>query len=140
MKIKNIQILFLFLIFALSYCCGNKNEANSNKSSDEKYVAYYFHPTARCESCKNLESYIKELIETKYTGQGFEFQAFNTDESENEHYKNDYELKYSSVILVKFGEGKQLNWLNLDSVWSFTDNKQKFFEYSEKEINKFIKE
>jgi len=115
--------------------CGKKDEAKINNNSEVKYTAYYFHPTARCESCLNLEAYIKELIESKYSSKGFAYKSINIEEKENVHFRKDYNLQFSSVI-IENSENKK--WKNLDSIWSFTNNKIKFIEYTEKEINQFI--
>jgi hypothetical protein len=134
--INKTSILFSFILFFVILTgCGKKDEAKINNNSKVKYTAYYFHPTARCESCLNLEAYIKELIESKYTSKGFVYKSFNIEEKENEHYRKDFNLQFSSVI-IENSENKK--WKNLDSIWSFTNNKIKFFEYTEKEINQFI--
>jgi|WetSurMetagenome_2_1015567.scaffolds.fasta_scaffold459464_1 hypothetical protein len=135
MMTKPLIFFVLCLYSAIIPGCGKKEGANLNKNSDEKYIAYYFHPTARCESCINLENYIKELIETKYTDKGFSFKEVNIDLKENEHFRNDYDLKFSSVILVNTNSNK---WKNLYLIWSYTDDKEKFLNYAESEINNFI--
>ena len=132
---KTLILFSSILFFIILTGCGKKDEAKINNNSEIKYTAYYFHPTARCESCINLENYIKELIETKYVNSGFRFKEINIEQKENEHYRKDYNLLFSSVI-IENSESKK--WKNLDSVWSYTDNKDKFFKYAEREINNFI--
>ena len=132
---KTIILFSYILIFTMLSGCGKKDEAKINNNSEIKFTAYYFHPTARCESCINLENYIEELIETKYLSSGFRFNEINIEQKENEHYRKDYNLLFSSVI-IENSENKK--WKNLDSIWSFTNDKTKFFEYTEKEINQFI--
>ena len=117
------------LLSLYAFACRNNNT---------KYIAFYFHPTARCQSCLNLESYMKELIDTKYNEDGFHFEEVNIEEKENEHYKKNFDLQFSSVILVKFENDKQIKWINLDSVWSYTNDKEKFFNYVEQEITDFL--
>jgi hypothetical protein len=68
------------------------------------------------------------------------FQSLNIEEDGNEHFIKDYNLEFSSVILVKIKNDEKVKWKSLDSIWSFTSNKDKFFEYAEKEINNFIKQ
>jgi len=123
------KIILLILLSLLAFACSNDNT---------KYIAYYFHPTARCQSCLNLESFMKELIETEYIEDGFQFKEVNIDEEENEHYKKDFDLIFSSVIIVKLENDKQIKWKNLDSVWSYTNDKGKFFNYAEEEIKNFM--
>jgi hypothetical protein len=135
---KQIYFLLLFLLLSVLISC-NKNK-DEIKNDNTKYIAYYFHPTARCEGCMNMEAYLKEIIDKKYAKEGITFIGLNIEDTENEHFRKDFDLKYSSVILVKVEGDKNTKWKNLDSVWSYTENKQKFFEYSEKEINNFIKQ
>ena len=136
MKNYILVSLFIFSLILLS-CEQNKGEIPRTEEK-ANYVAYYFHPTGRCQSCLNLESYTKELIETIYSNKTFIFKSINIDEEENKHFKKDYDLIFSSVILVRFENGTQNKWKNLDSVWSFTENKEQFFRYIEKEILNFI--
>lgn len=131
-----ITISILFLIFLCT--CKTTGEAQSINSGT-KYTAYYFHRTARCQSCLNLETYTKELIETKFSKKNFSFISINVEDQGNEHFEKDYNLEFSSVILVKYKNDEQIKWKNLDSIWSFTGNKDKFFEYAESEINNFMK-
>ena len=127
---NNLKIIIIIILLSLSaFACCNNNT---------KYIAYYFHPTARCQNCLNLESYMKELIDTKYNEDGFHFEEVNIEEKENEHYKKDFDLQFSSVILVKFEKDKQIKWKSLDSVWSYTKDKKKFFNYAEQEIKDFL--
>jgi len=133
---KKIIIAFLFII-TLAGC--NQKEINKNTPvSGQKYIAYYFHPSARCESCLNLEAFLKELIDTKYSNQGLLFKPVNVDEKENQHFKKKYDLTFSSVVLTDSDTSDQGKWIKLDSVWSFTYDKENFFRYTGKEINNFI--
>ena len=139
MKNQTNNIIVLGLLLLVSFSCGKKQDESKQKdNSSTKYIAYYFHPTARCEGCLNMESFLEELIDTKYSKEGFIFTELNIEDKENQHYRKDYDLKFSSVILAKYEGDKQSKWKNLDSVWSFTEKKEEFFRYTEKEINQFI--
>jgi len=129
--------IILFLLFPILFlACSKENSVKQSKDFDEKYIVYYFHPTARCESCLNLESYIKEVIETKYKNDGFIFKSINIEDKENEHFRKDYDLKFSSIVLLNKENNK---WKNLDSIWAYVEAKEEFFRYVQKEINSFIK-
>lgn len=132
-RVQPFSVLFCLFLMTVIYGCGKETAENTSK--EIKYTAYYFHPTARCEECLNLESFMKELIETKYTDKGFEFIQLNIEEKENEHFRNKFELMFSSVVLFDKNSEK---WTKLDSVWSFAHDKQNFFRYTQNEINNFI--
>jgi DNA polymerase III alpha subunit (gram-positive type) len=126
----------------------NNKTKIQNKNSDKKkniiVIAYYFHPTARCQTCINMENFTKEVIETQFTKEHekglIQFQELNIEDSVNEHYINDYNLEYSTVILAKFINNKQIKWKNLEHVWKFANDKDSFFKYAKIEIEKFLKE
>ncbi len=133
-----IPILSLYVFLISFEGCQSKNEEKNNSKSSKKYIAYYFHPTARCLECLNLESFLKELIETKYSDKGFDFKPLNIENEENQHFKNDFKLTFSSVVITEYESDSLKQWIRLDSVWSFCYNKEDFFKYTEKEINNFI--
>ena len=135
-----IKIILMLLVSVSAVFCGGERSQPPAEESKVSYAAFYFHPTARCESCLNLEAFAKELIESKFSKTGFVFKSIDIDEEENEHYKKDFGLTFSSLVLVKYKNGSQLNWKNLESVWSYTNDKEKFFGYTEKEIKNFITE
>jgi hypothetical protein len=109
-----------------------------------RIIAYYFHPTARCPTCLNIENFTKEVIQTQFEKEVKEemisFRALNIEDSVNEHYVNDYSLQYSSLILAKFVNKKQTNWKNLEHVWKFANDKDRFFKYASFEIKGFLRE
>ncbi|MCX6163581.1 MAG: nitrophenyl compound nitroreductase subunit ArsF family protein, partial [Ignavibacteriae bacterium] len=104
------------------------------------YTMYYFHPTTRCESCINIENFTKELIENKYTkNPEIKFIALNIEDSQNEHFRKDYDLKFSSVVISKLKDDKEEKYKNLDSIWTYSSDKDGFFKYMDSEIKEFIK-
>lgn len=115
-----------------------KEEAKTE--SGVSYTMYYFHPTARCESCINIENFTKELIETKYSKEPeIKFISLNIDDTQNEHFRKDYNLKFSSIILSKIKDSKEEKYKNLDSIWTYSSDKEGFFKYMDFEIKEFIK-
>jgi hypothetical protein len=128
-----------------------QNVANGINDTKRKHfkpvmtiIVYYFHPTARCESCINIENFTKEVIDTQFTKEQKKgiivFRALNIEDSINEHYRNDYKLEYSTVILAKFIKNEQIKWKNLEHVWKFANDKKNFFTYATIEIKEFLKE
>jgi hypothetical protein len=122
---------------------ANTTLKTEKKKHDDKIVVYYFHPTARCSTCINIENYTKEAVDTKFKKEKkdglLRFKELNIEEDENEHYINDYNLTSSSVIIVHYKNGKQKNWKNLENVWSFEKNKEQFLTYIKIELNEFLK-
>ena len=109
---------------------------------DSRVVAYYFHGNIRCDTCREIEAYAKEAIETGFrdalkSGR-LEFRAVNVDESQNEHFVQDYELSTGSVVIVQFKNGKQTEWKNLQLVWEFVRDRDAFFTYIQEETKSLL--
>lgn len=116
---------------------SKKPEAVGSKPS--MIVVYYFHPTARCETCLNIEKYSKEAVNSwinKYDGKVI-WKALNIDEKENEQYVDRYSLQFSSLILSEQAEGKELRWKNLEDIWKLAGNKSEFISYMNNQLNQF---
>jgi hypothetical protein len=109
-----------------------------------KVVAYYFHGIARCPTCYKLEQYSKEAIETNFkdalASGKLEFKVVNVEDKSNEHYGNDYQLYTKSLILSLVKDGKEIKWKNLDKIWEYVGNKQRFIDYVKSGVADFLKE
>lgn len=119
-------------------------DSNLPANSRNQVVVYYFHGTFRCPTCYNMEKYSKEAIETNFKGAlssgKLEFKAVNVEEKGNEHYTNDYKLYTKSLILSLVKDGKEIRHKNLEKIWEYAYNRQKFIEYVTEELNGFMKD
>ncbi len=136
--IKDIIIILIFITTSLLFNSCSKDKILG--TNDITYTVYYFHPTARCESCINIENFTKELITTKYTTPlAMKYVALNIEDPENEHFRKDFNLKFSSVVIVKSKKGETEKYKNLDSIWTYSENKFNFFNYADREIQSFLR-
>jgi hypothetical protein len=119
---------------------GEGNPAQTKKPP--KVIAYYFHTTFRCITCRTIEAFSREAIE-----QGFaqalkdgklDFRAVNVEERENRHFIQDYRLFTRSLILVKMKDGKQAEWKNLSRVWELVRRKDAFLRYVQDEVRAYL--
>lgn len=136
--IKDFIIMLIVIITSLLLSSCSKEKVFG--TNDITYTVYYFHPTARCESCINIENFTKELVTTKYTTPlAMKYVALNIEDKENEHFRKDFNLKFSSVVIVKTKKGETEKYKNLDSIWTYSENKFNFFNYADREIQSFLK-
>jgi hypothetical protein len=107
-----------------------------------KVVAYYFHTTYRCSSCKKIEAYSREAIESGFAKElkegKLQWCAVNVDERTNRHFIQDYQLFSKSLVLVKMKDGKQAEWKNLMKVWQLLGNKEAFLRYVQVELRSYL--
>lgn len=107
-----------------------------------KVIAYYFHTTFRCITCRRIEAYSQEAIEQAF-GQALkdgmlDFRVVNVEESANRHFIRDYQLFTKSLILVKMKDGKQAEWKNLSRVWELVRRKDAFLRYVQDEVRAYL--
>jgi hypothetical protein len=120
------------------------NPASAEQTSTAKVIAYYFHGTMRCPTCHKLEQYSKEAIETNFkdalASGKLEFKVINVEDKGKGHYTNDYQLYTKSLILSLVKDGKQVKWKNLDKIWEYVGNKQRFIDYVKSGVADLLKE
>lgn len=107
-------------------------------------VAYYFHGSFRCPTCRKLEQYSKEAIETNFkdaiASGRLDYKVVNVEDEGNEHYMGDYQLYTKSLILSLIKDGKETKWINLDKIWEYVGNKKKFIDYVKNAVADLLKE
>ncbi len=135
---KNFLIYFFILLFLYFpsrslYCSGNETQVD----------VLYFHATTRCHGCLTIEDYIKNTLNTQYmeklADSSLIFKSIDFQQSENEHFQDDYKFDVQTLILSKKIDGKEVMWKNLDKIWEYSSDYQKFRKYIIDEINAFIK-
>jgi hypothetical protein len=122
------------------------NDSVSIKSKPKnvsKVIVYYFHPTARCVTCINIENYAKEVFDTEFKKEKKNLQmiwkSLNIEDSVNEHYIDDFKLQFSSLIIARYDNNHRKDWKNLEKVWSLVAYKEKYMTYVKLEIQQFTK-
>lgn len=138
---KRMLRTVFFILFVMS--AGGPAFAAQEKPAG-KVIAYYFHGTFRCYSCNMLEKYSKEAIETHFkdalASGRLEFKAVNVEDRGNEHFVTDYKLFTKSLILSLVKDGKEARYENLDKIWEYVRNKEKFTSYVAEKVRAFLAE
>lgn len=118
------------------------------KASDDalahKIIVYYLHGTRRCPTCKKLEAYSQEAVQTGFVEDlkagKITWQVLNTDDSPNEHFVKDYQLYTKSLILSRVENGKETKWKNLEKIWELVGDKEAFVKYVQDEVRLMAQE
>ena len=118
--------------------------ASSAFCSSSKVIAYYFHGSFRCFTCRNLEQYAKKAIENNFRKELAEgsliFKAVNVEEKRNEHFVKHYQLYTKSLVLSLVEDDKEVKYKNLDKIWEYVRDKTKYMDYIQSEVNNFLKD
>jgi len=115
---------------------------DSTTTVSHQVVAYYFHGNVRCATCRKIEAYTKEAIDSAFTSDlmngSVKWLVINVDSSQNKHFINDFQLYTRSVILSDLHKGQQKRWKNLDQVWTLAGNKAEFVKYIQSEVKAYL--
>jgi len=64
----------------------------------------------------------------------------NVEHKGNEHFAQDYQLYTKSIVLSLTKDGKEIRYKNLDKVWEYVRNKDRYENYVRDEVATFLKE
>jgi hypothetical protein len=107
-----------------------------------KFVAYYFHATVRCPTCRKIEQLSAESINGSFASElksgTLEFRRVNVEEPQNRHFVSDFKLYTRSLFIVRYSGDKVEQHKNLTRVWELVHSPQQFGEYVHTEISKFM--
>lgn len=144
-----ILLIGLAVVGLPSSGSGTPPSADSVKSAEQtkhmgQLIVTYFHGNARCATCRKLEGYAVEVMDSTFGASlkdsSIVWRLVNYDETENEHYLKDYSLFTKSLILSYMVDGKEKAWKNLDKIWELVGDKEEYQAYVRNEIKAFLVE
>lgn len=105
-------------------------------------IVYYFYNDIRCTTCKNLEGYTREALETHFAEDlasgAVQWRMLSMDDPANEHYLIDYGLYSKSVVLARLEDGQEVRFINLEEIWDLVYDKPGFIEYIRENVQDFL--
>lgn len=135
------RLIIAGLIVLCSFAPAGR-AADGGLSGSSGVVVYYFHRAVRCSSCIRMESYVREIIEKYYGAEldsgKLEFRAVNLEEPGMEHFKADYLVSSSSLVLSLVKNGVEKEKRNLARIHEYLPDKERFYRYIWEELDAFI--
>jgi hypothetical protein len=116
--------------------------SEGSKAETDQVVAYYFHYTVRCPTCRKIEQTAHEALLASFgdeldTGR-LKWQPINVEELGNAHFVDDYDLTMPSLILVFRHAETQVKWTPLERTWELIHDPQAFISYVTAETRIFL--
>ena len=116
----------------------------SPRAFQDGVLVYLFHGNYRCPTCLNIEASTKEVLETKFADAlrsgKVVVKELNYEQPENKDYIQKYQLIAPTVVMVRVENGKETRFENLMDVWQLVGEKEKFHEFIESNLQKFLNE
>jgi hypothetical protein len=118
---------------------SNLKKKRSLSSNVDSLFVIHFHPTVQCSCCINVGNFAKKGLEKYYAKLYKEgrivFREYNIDEDSSTAKK--YKIFWSALGLEKFSGGKN-EFKEIESVWEFCEDEEKFLPNFKKELDEFI--
>ena len=115
----------------------------SSPQTAGKIVAYYFHVTVRCTTCRAIEAYSKQVIHQRFAKElsdgRIEWRLVNVQLPENRHFIQDYQLFTKSLVLALMKDGLQQEYKVLNETWELAGDKAALEQYVEKEVRGYLR-
>jgi hypothetical protein len=107
------------------------------------FVAYYFHGTRRCVTCRAIEAQAEAAVRSKFAEelqQGkLRWAAINVEDIGNDRYATDYGVTGSTLVIAELSGGRPARFATLDKVWKLVHDKPAFVDYVTSEVAAFLK-
>jgi hypothetical protein len=146
MKAKKISSILLLVFVAVSIVVmvakevqrgptpvsASPSDAAPVVAKDAKFVVYYFHGDLRCQTCNTIEEQSHDAIKTGFnpdlSSGVLSWRLVNFDEPENAHFRDDFDLSFSSVVVAEVHGDRVVRWKNLPDVWTLVRGSRQDFE------------
>lgn len=111
-------------------------------SKSDFITVYYFHGTLRCTTCLMIEDLtvwiVREALYWDRIEDGsLRLEILNTDEPDNEHFKQDFDLDGQALVLASYVDGNLVRWKNLERIWELVGSPKEFEKYIQAEVDLF---
>ena len=107
-QMKHILIL-LALMIGLTACAADAQKKEETPKDGVEVL--YFHGKQRCATCQAIEKETKALIDSQFADAvksgKVRFRVVDITKSENEALADKYEITWSSLVIVKYSNGKE---------------------------------
>ncbi len=106
-------------------------------------AAYYFIVgKVRCSTCLTMEAYSREAVRERLGSEAAAgkvlFAVVDTENPRFHHYKKDFKLPSTSLVLAEYEQGKLKRYKNLNRIWRLVRDKKAFLDYVEKEARTLL--
>jgi hypothetical protein len=138
-------LLLAFVVASVGFLIYQETRAGGKGAAaptGDRVVAYYFHGTARCPTCRKIEAYTQEALETAFAAEiaagKLEWRPINVEDPGNEHFVQDFGITGKTVVLAKIRGGAVARFAKLDRTWKLVRDKAEFVDYIVAETRAYL--
>lgn len=122
---------------------GSPPAASGDTSGkQDKAIVFFFHRHVRCPTCITMEAWSLEAINEQFAEAlldgRIEWRTVDYERAENQHYRVEFDLLATSLVVVAVQGGEQTGFQNLHGVWPLSSDRDAFIEYVQRELGAFL--
>jgi thioredoxin-related protein len=135
-------LLLLFIVFAIVVKIVSRNVPQEATAILDHYHVLLFHAEARCKTCNDMESLIKEVLQRQeYIDLGIDLVLLEYDLPKNKELVERFRVGTASIVLIEKRDGEIVRHRNLTAeAWNTIDYKRLFVEMLETNFIEFFQE
>ena len=151
MVLRLLQIVCLASAVFYFGCQGQKASVNSdrtlkqqavNQTDKSTIIAYYFHRTFRCPTCRAIEANAAQAIEKNFAQEladgRLTWMPFNLDDPGGKEFEKQFDVSISTLVVAKMKGDNNIEYKKLEKVWDLLNSPQEFEKYIKTEINTYL--
>ena len=104
-------LMMTALCIVLAACGSNNMKQEATSTRDNGVEVLYFHGKQRCATCVAIERETKAVIDGQFADAvadgALEMRIIDITQPENEAIADKYEITWSSLVVVKYKDGKE---------------------------------
>lgn len=109
---------------------------------EAQVIVTYFTSDKRCITCKKIEQQTHDAVTKGFhqelTDGTLAFRTINYERPEHEHFVDDYQLAFKTVVISRYRDGEETHWEKYDKVWELVDSPNEFSKYLTEAITSTI--
>ncbi|MBC8873833.1 MAG: hypothetical protein H8E44_30705 [Planctomycetes bacterium] len=106
-------------------------------------VVYYFHATERCPTCRTIESFSREAIDSEFAAEldngEISWQTVDYEKPESAQVVQQFDIAGPALVLAKMKDGQVGASKSLEDIWTLVDDEVAFAEYVHREVRQMLK-
>jgi hypothetical protein len=151
MVLRLLQIVCLASAVFYFGCQGQKASVNSdrtfkqetvNQTDKSTIIAYYFHRTFRCPTCRAIEANAERVIKKNFAQELADGRLmwipFNLDDPGGKEFEKEFDVFISTLVVAKMKGDNNIEYKKLEKVWDLLSDPERFSQYVTEEINKYL--
>ena len=149
-------ILLAFVVAAIGYMFLRDRTSSSSSSGQAAsttaaatapgrsgFVAYYFHNTRRCPTCRAIESQANDVVQVDFASElksgAVAWKVLNYEEPSGAGLAKKFDIQMPVVVLASMKGGEIAQWKRLDRVWALVGDKPGYASYLRDEIRQMVR-